>query len=198
MPEPWPAELASRLTPAGDPFDRTVRHAAVAVVLQGLDNPGILFMQRAHREGDRWSGHVAFPGGHLEDYDADLVAGATRETVEEVGVDLAAVARPLGRLPAMQARARGAKLPLWVTPVVFEQFEPTDPVLGPEASAAFRVPLESLLSGELAGEKRIEGPDKTLRYPAWQFEQWTIWGMTYHILDGLLAHFHAMRETPGW
>ena len=28
-----------------------------------------LYIKRVHREGDRWSGHVAFPGGHQDKED---------------------------------------------------------------------------------------------------------------------------------
>ena len=48
----------------------------------------VLFIKRAARDGDPWSGHVAFPGGKNEG-ESDM-ACAARETLEEVGLDLAA------------------------------------------------------------------------------------------------------------
>ena len=42
-----------------------------------------LFIKRAKRPGDLWSGHMAFPGGHWESSDADLAATAVRETRED-------------------------------------------------------------------------------------------------------------------
>ncbi|KAI8888249.1 hypothetical protein K501DRAFT_291796 [Backusella circina FSU 941] len=47
----------------------------------------ILFMQRATRVGDRWSGHVAFPGGKNEELETDEET-CKREVLEEIGLDL--------------------------------------------------------------------------------------------------------------
>lgn len=53
-------------------------------------DPEVLFIKRAGRAGDRWSGHVALPGGKRDPQDADDLAAAIRETKEEVGLDLTA------------------------------------------------------------------------------------------------------------
>ncbi len=50
--------------------------------------PEVLFIRRAGRAGDRWSGHVALPGGKRDPEDADDLAAAIRETMEEVGLDV--------------------------------------------------------------------------------------------------------------
>jgi hypothetical protein len=51
-------------------------------------DPEVLFIKRAGRAGDRWSGHTALPGGKRDSTDADDLAAAIRETKEEVGLDL--------------------------------------------------------------------------------------------------------------
>lgn len=51
-------------------------------------DPEILFIKRAGRVGDRWSGHIALPGGRRDPPDVDDRAAAIRETKEEVGLDL--------------------------------------------------------------------------------------------------------------
>lgn len=51
-------------------------------------DPEVLFIKRASRSGDRWTGHIAFPGGRQDPNDADDVATGIRETQEEVGLDL--------------------------------------------------------------------------------------------------------------
>ncbi|EPY50189.1 nudix family hydrolase [Schizosaccharomyces cryophilus OY26] len=50
--------------------------------------PHVLLIQRSFREKDRWSGHVALPGGIREADDKSDVHTAIRETNEEVGIDL--------------------------------------------------------------------------------------------------------------
>lgn len=46
--------------------------------------PEILFIKRASRAGDRWTGHVALPGGKRDKTDAGDEAAAVRECLEEV------------------------------------------------------------------------------------------------------------------
>lgn len=50
--------------------------------------PEVLFIKRASRVGDRWTGHVALPGGKRDPEDADDQAAAIREASEEIGLDL--------------------------------------------------------------------------------------------------------------
>ena len=47
----------------------------------------ILYIKRGDNDQDRFSGHVAFPGGKQEN-DESLLNAAVRETQEEVGLDL--------------------------------------------------------------------------------------------------------------
>ena len=59
--------------------------AAVALVLRGpAEAPGILFIKRASRDGDPWSGQMAFPGGRYDPADESEKETAIRETEEEV------------------------------------------------------------------------------------------------------------------
>lgn len=50
--------------------------------------PEVLFIKRASRAGDRWTGHVALPGGKRDPEDVDDKAAAIREASEEIGFDL--------------------------------------------------------------------------------------------------------------
>lgn len=52
-------------------------------------DPEVLFIKRASRVGDMWTGHVALPGGKRDPEDEDDRAVAVRETSEEIGLDLA-------------------------------------------------------------------------------------------------------------
>ncbi|MEM6704208.1 MAG: CoA pyrophosphatase [Acidobacteriota bacterium] len=63
--------------------------AAVAMVLrEGPHGVEALFIERARRDGDPWSGQMAFPGGRWEPSDESLRETAARETLEELSVDL--------------------------------------------------------------------------------------------------------------
>ncbi len=181
--------FAARLA-AHVPRDATLltpRRAAVAALLRfDRGAPEVLLMQRVQREGDRWSGHVSFPGGREEEHDPDLLATAVRETREEVGLDLSAGARVLGRLDAIRAVARGKVLPMSITPFVFVQEREQALALGPEAQAAFWFPLDRAASGELSGDYVHRVGPARLRLPCWRWEGYTVWGLTHRMLEGLL------------
>lgn len=179
------ARLAAyRATEASRAFPR----AAVAAVLRfDSGRPEVLLIQRAEREGDRWSGHVSFPGGREEPGDPDLLATALRETREEVGIDLSRSGRLLGRLDPVRAISRGELLPLTITPFVFAATEPVEPVLGHEATCAFWLPLVAAASGALDGEYEHRLGPVPLRLPCWRYEGRVIWGLTFEMLRKLLA-----------
>ena len=48
----------------------------------------MIFIKRAARQGDRWTSHVALPGGKRDPEDEDDKAVAIRETSEEIGLNL--------------------------------------------------------------------------------------------------------------
>lgn len=178
---PPPPETTPLVGVAGD------RRAAVALVLrQSQASPELLLLRRAEREGDRWSGQIGLPGGHAEPGDADLLATAMREALEEVGLDLARDARLLGRLPSVQAKARGVVLSMWITPFVFAAEAPLDPRPGPEAVETFWFPLAPASAGELAWTHRYQRGEEERVLPAWKYEERVVWGLTYEIVSGLL------------
>lgn len=84
-------------------FDRAwVQHADAEV----------LFIKRAARTGDRWTSHVALPGGKREPADDSDWATGARETLEEVGLDLnAACCLPIGKLPERIVTTSWGKVP---------------------------------------------------------------------------------------
>ncbi len=75
--------------------------ASVAVVFRrGREGTELLFIQRASKHTDPWSGHMAFPGGRTDPGDIDSYYTAERETLEEVGLDLTGTIR-LGSLDTL-------------------------------------------------------------------------------------------------
>ena len=51
-------------------------------------DPEVLFIKRATRKGDRWTGQIALPGGKREPDELDDQSTSVRETKEEIGLDL--------------------------------------------------------------------------------------------------------------
>jgi 8-oxo-dGTP pyrophosphatase MutT (NUDIX family) len=175
--------LAARLT-LGDvrPPTDGARRAAVAVVLHDGPSPRVLLMKRAERVGDPWSGHISLPGGGYQGSDGDLRVTAIRETHEELGVDLDG-ARLLGSLQALSPRTSGPT-GIAVTPVVFATTIALEPVCGPEALAAFWLPIDLAASGALDGRHQLAGSQLT--FPSWTYEGYVIWGLTRRILEVVL------------
>ncbi len=164
------------------------RRSAVAVLLRFDRGPAeVLLMRRVKREGDRWSGHISFPGGMAQPEDADLLATATRETVEEVGLDLTAAAAPTGRLDERLAIASGKVIPMAISPFVFELTCSPTLRLGPEAEEAFWLPLAAAAAGELDGTVDYRFGPVVKKLPCWRYQGRTVWGLTWSMLDGLLA-----------
>ena len=176
--------LAARLTlddARPPPDDR--RRAAVAVVLHEAPSPRVLLMKRAERAGDPWSGHTSLPGGGYQASDGDLRVTAIRETREELGLELEGT-RILGRFESLHSRSSGPG-GIEITPFVFATQVALEPVCGPEALAAFWLPLELAVSGALDGTYSY--PAMAATFPSWTYEGHVIWGLTRRILDLVLA-----------
>jgi 8-oxo-dGTP pyrophosphatase MutT (NUDIX family) len=162
------------------------RRAAVAAVLRaGTDGtPEVLLIERAQRPGDPWSGHMAFPGGHHEPGDPDLLATARRETHEEVGLKLGG-GHLLAALDEHPAIARGEFTGMVIAPFVFAV--DGDPQLRPNYEVADTVwaPLVPMASGELDAVKEVHRGEQRLTFPGYDVGGRVVWGMTHRMLQGL-------------
>jgi 8-oxo-dGTP pyrophosphatase MutT (NUDIX family) len=75
-------------------------------------DPEAIFIKRAARKGDRWTSHVALPGGKRDPEDEDDRAVAVRETAEEIGLDLnSRDALFVGNLPERVVSTSWGKVP---------------------------------------------------------------------------------------
>jgi 8-oxo-dGTP pyrophosphatase MutT (NUDIX family) len=170
--------------------DTASTRAAVAVVLRdGPNGIEVLFIRRAEYPQDPWSGQIAFPGGRAEPADADLRATAIRETQEEIGVDLAAAAEPLGGLDEVRAVARTRPINLTISPFVFRLREPFEPVLSKEVRSLHWLPL-----GELLGTTRRSTMDyahqgESMQFPCLRVDELVIWGLTYRMFMSFQERF---------
>jgi 8-oxo-dGTP pyrophosphatase MutT (NUDIX family) len=159
--------------------------AAVAVALcDGDDGLEALFIHRAERADDTWSGQIAFPGGRRDPGDADLLATAIRETREEVGVDLSA-AEQLGVLDDMHPRTPVLP-PVVVRPFVFGLLERPAITLSAEVQGAFWASLRALSAPGVLREITIHHRGVSRVLPAYVLGDRTVWGMTERILTPLL------------
>jgi 8-oxo-dGTP pyrophosphatase MutT (NUDIX family) len=194
--------LHARFAAAGPrevPADEPTRRAAVAVVLRLGEVPHVLLMKRVEREGDPWSGQVSFPGGRVHPEDTDLRHTAIRETREELGIDLATTATYVGALEPIAAtgRSTGKPLPVTsVTPFLFLEETPVDPVLGAEAEAAFWLPIERAAGGIYDGEMQYVHQGTPLTFPCWRFDGFVIWGLTYRMLRSLIEALATPASAP--
>lgn len=109
----WPSELSE--ASAQDHQDRSAREAIDAFFEQEWvkhGDPEVVFIKRAAREGDRWTSHVALPGGKRDPEDEDDKAVAIRETAEEIGLDLTSPhALFVGNLPERVVSTSWGKVP---------------------------------------------------------------------------------------
>ncbi len=159
--------------------------AAVAVLLHdGAEGIEALFIHRAERVGDTWSGQIAFPGGRREPSDADLRTTAIRETREEIGVDLTS-ADPLGVLDDMYPRTPVLP-PVVVRPFVFGLAEQPAITLSNEVQDAFWVSFRALAAPGVQRDVTIHHRGATRVMPAYIVGSHTIWGMTERILSNLV------------
>ncbi len=168
------------------------RPAAVALLLtEGATGLAALFIKRAVRVGDPWSGQVALPGGRREPADQDLLATALRETREEVGVDLSRVER-LGQLHDMNPRTPTLP-PIYVRPFVFAlPAAPTLTIADDEVQRAFWVPLARFSEPGVRREftLTVAGVERT--FPAYDLGDDIIWGMTERILAPFIELISAI------
>ncbi len=185
--------LAARLEPLGTPAPAAggTIHAAVALLLRPSSLPAgvaeILFIKRAERDGDPWSGHIALPGGRSEEDDESLVAVALRETSEEVGIDIGSGGRVLGRLPTVEPLSVHLP-PIDVTPFVARA--PDGAAVRPQAGEvedAFWLPVGELhrTGASVVVRRMIRGEQR--EWPAYPSPAGAIWGITHRIITTFLA-----------
>jgi 8-oxo-dGTP pyrophosphatase MutT (NUDIX family) len=160
--------------------------AAVALILrEGGEGLEVLFIERASRDGDPWSGDLGFPGGKIEPGDAGPREAAERETREELGLDLAA-ARYLGRL----ADIAGAHVPIRVSCFVYGLTGNSPLMPGGEVRDAFWVSVGDLRDPDRHTDAAVRFGGETFERPAIVLPvegKPVLWGITYRLIMQFLA-----------
>jgi 8-oxo-dGTP pyrophosphatase MutT (NUDIX family) len=186
-----PAELI-RIDNDPSPPSAPLKRAAVAAILR---DPGLgadaelLLIRRTEREGDPWSGHIAFPGGRSDDRDPSLFATAVRETREEVGLDLEAHGTLLAEMTEIAAVARSKRIGMTITPFVFRLDREVPFTLDPrEVAETLWVPFGPLARRDQPGtlEYMIEGYPVELPCLYVGEQRHVLWGLTHRMLEMML------------
>jgi len=173
-------------------LDAEIR-AAVALVASPADGDvRLLLIQRAESEGDRWSGHIAFPGGRVDAADPSPRHAAERETLEETGVDLRR-GEYLGRLDDVT----GAFESILVSAFVYAISDPGPLVPNPEVKEAFWMPLSELCAPARHAERTFRYAGQPVDVPTIRVlgpEAPVLWGLSYRFLELFMRAIG--REIP--
>jgi 8-oxo-dGTP pyrophosphatase MutT (NUDIX family) len=177
-----------------------MQRSAVAIILQVRDGElCILMIKRAEREGDPWSGHMAFPGGRMDKADAHGFAVAVRETEEEIGLTLGDDDQCIGRLSDIITRPRKGPFGMTVTPFVFRlerevRFSPNY-----EVAEVIWVPLEFLLDTDNREVMVWKHKRLKMTMPCYYYEGRCIWGLSLMMLDELMDLVEGKNpKRPLW
>jgi 8-oxo-dGTP pyrophosphatase MutT (NUDIX family) len=166
--------------------------AAVAVVLRRgeADPTELLLIERARKEGDPWSGHIAFPGGRHDPEDLEIRATAERETLEEVGLDLRE-GEFLGQLDDLEGRHAGRASGLVISAFVYHVPSAPPLLVQPEeVESAFWVPLPHLGEPSRRVDYRFRADLGPLTMPGirvGEAESHVVWGLTYRFLESFFG-----------
>ena len=159
------------------------RRASVAVILSEKEAPKTLLIKRADRAGDPWSGQVAFPGGKSQEADKSARDTATRETREEVGIDLAAASEFLGYFRSLNTHTGVME----VIPSVFLLRGTVTVRTNEEVSSYKWLGLERLLSAEAESSYKVGFQGEIREVPAFRVDDYVVWGLTHRIISSLLS-----------
>ena len=187
------AELAGALAP-----ELLSAEAAAALPVRGRKKAGVLVPLFASDEGAirivmtrrgehlrRHAGELSFPGGRLDEDDADLSSTAVREAHEEIGLAPGSV-ELLGALPPTPTIATGYAVHPFVGVIEPEQ----EWVLSQrEVAAVHEFDLAQLLAGY--GRRRIKRRGVGFTTDTYVVDDQLVWGATARILGDLFARLAA-------
>jgi 8-oxo-dGTP pyrophosphatase MutT (NUDIX family) len=174
------------LNPGETPPSAALRPAAVLVpLIDRAESMTVLLTQRtAHLHAH--AGQISFPGGRIEEVDADAVAAALRETEEEVGLPRELVS-VIGRLDTYVTGTGFEITPIVgiVNPVYTLKIDPF------EVAEAFEVPLSYILDPRNHNRTERESAGRTRVFFVLPYEGRNIWGATAGMLVNLAELLNA-------
>lgn len=183
--EPLRARLAGK--PARSAAPGLIETSVALMLSPGPRGLEVLFIRRAVRASDPWSGNIGLPGGRRDPGDADLLATAIRETREEIGVILPPAVL-LGALDDLVPST--PSLPsLMIRPFVFGVEPRPEAGTSEEVASSHWIPLDSLHAAR--GSTKVTIREQLVEVPCFLVpglpDGLVVWGLTYRILVGLLT-----------
>ena len=155
--------------------------AAVAVV-HHFDSNSVLLIRRPQNPKDPWSGHLAFPGGRIEEKDPTILDTAIRETYEETGLKL--TQKQFKRKLHIGYAGRTMQALIAVQPFLFS-LRGVLPIIKPdpkEVADYYWLNLEEFSQIERHTTQPLAKgvPNETM--PCFAIDNFWLWGFTYQIL----------------
>jgi len=166
--------------------DEPIPAAVLVPFVERREGATILLTQRAAHLKTH-AGQISFPGGRVDDDDADAIATALRETEEEIGLSRRHV-EVIGCLPDYQTGTGFRVTP--VAALVHPPFELQADSF--EVAEIFEVPMAFLMDGTNHQRRSAIFPNRSSRrsFYTMPFEQYFIWGATAAMLRNL---YHFLR-----
>lgn len=174
----------------GAPGLELTRAAVLVGFVDRPEGPTVLLTQRTAHLADH-GGQISFPGGRMEDADADIVAAALREAEEEVGLP------PANVTVAGALEDHGTVSGYRVTPIVGVVRPPFAFKLDPfEVDEAFEVPFEFIRDPANRQRETVTRGDVVRHIYTFPYEGRRIWGFTARILARVADIVNGV-ETDG-
>jgi ADP-ribose pyrophosphatase YjhB (NUDIX family) len=159
-------------------IDNLDSQAAVVVLMRIKDHQTqVLFVNRAEKTSDPWSGQTGLPGGKRNAGDQNIMKTVIRETLEETSINLLKGCQFLGVIDPV----RSTKKPeMRILPFFFIQRIEQNIKLNEELTGFFWGSLEELVKHKGTVKYNL------IEYPCFMIQNRVIWGLTYRIIDKLL------------
>jgi 8-oxo-dGTP pyrophosphatase MutT (NUDIX family) len=162
------------------PAGRKLRPAGVLAAFQTGSNGLELVLTKRSSRLKHHPGQIAFPGGKMDEGDADVIAAALREADEEIGLKPDNV-EVLGTLPCHET-VTGFQ----VTPVLGLVRAGFTPVPEPgEVDEVFVVPFEHIVDPARYSIQSRRWQGRRRHYFTVPFGPYYLWGATARLLRGL-------------
>lgn len=168
---------------------QTPRQAAVLVPIVEHGGAETVLLTKRTENLAKHAGQVSFPGGSIDDVDADAVAAALRETHEEIGLTSDYI-KVHGQLDSYRT-GTGFE----ITPVV-ATVRPgfTLEIDTGEVAEAFEVPLDFILDRRNHQRQSAVWQGRRRHYYAMPYGDYFIWGATAAMLVNLVDVLEAVGE----